>query len=202
MITLYGISGSRASRNMWMLNELDLDYRHVPVNDHTGETRSAEFIQLNPNGKVPLLVDGELRLFESIAINLHIARKYGADLWFEDIDLQGMATQWSIWAMIEIDENIMHVLSADNEAQAQKEFAHLHQAAKVIDDYLQDREYLIGDNFTAADLNTAACFSGGAFMRYNFAEFINLSSWLKRCYSRQAADIADSSLQRFRDILD
>jgi glutathione S-transferase len=202
MITLYGISGSRASRNMWMLKELGLDYIHVPVNDHTGETRSAEFMQLNPNGKVPLLVDGELSLFESIAINLHIVRKYGADLWFEDIDLQGKATQWSIWAMIEIDENIMHVLSANNEAQAQKEFAHLRQAAKVIDDFLQSREYLIGDKFSAADLNTAACFSGGAFMRYNFAEFINLSRWLKRCYSRQGADIEGSSLQRFRDILD
>ena len=202
MITLYGISGSRASRNMWMLNELGLDYKHIPVNDHTGETRSVEFMQLNPNGKVPLLVDGELKLFESIAINLHLARKYGDNLWFDDIDLQGLATQWSIWAMIELDENIMHVLTANNESQQQKEFKNLQNAAKVIDDYLQNKKYLIGENFSAADLNTAACFSGGAFMSYNFSEFKNLSSWLKRCYSRQGADIADSSLQRFRDILD
>ena len=101
MITLYGISSSRASRNMWMLNELALDYKHIPVSDRNGETRSVDFMKLNPNAKVPLLVDGETTIFESIAINLHLANKYKGELWFEDLDLQGTVMQWSIWAMME-----------------------------------------------------------------------------------------------------
>jgi len=201
MITLYGISSSRASRNMWMLNELALDYENILVSDRNGETRNPEFIKLNPNGKVPLLVDGETRLFESIAINLHLANKYKGDLWYEDMDSQGTVMQWSIWAMMEFDEGIMRVLMAENESQRHRAFANLHLAAKVLDDHLQDKNYLIENRFSAADLNAAACFSGGAFMNYNFHEFNNLSKWLKLCYSRSGVAIAGSSLLRFRELL-
>jgi glutathione S-transferase len=201
MLTLYGISSSRASRCMWMLNELNLDYKHVSVNDHNGETRSPEFMLLNPNGKVPLLVDGEHSVFESIAINLHLANKYQSKLWFDDVDMQGQVTQWSIWAMMEVDENIMHVLSAKEEAEAQRHFSVLLASVKVLDDFLSQRQYLIKEQFSVADLNTAACFSGGAFMRYNFNEFTHLSRWLKMCYSRTDAAIEGSSLIRFRDLL-
>jgi glutathione S-transferase len=186
---------------MWMLNELELKYRHVPTNDHNGETRSPEYLQLNPNGKVPLLVDDDYTIFESIAINLHLARKYGGDLWFEDINMQGQVCQWSIWALMEIDENIMHVLTARDDVDAQRQFANLQAAANVIDGFLAERQYLLGDKFTSADLNAAACFSGGAFMRYNFSEFTNLSQWLKRCYMRAGANIEGSSLLHFRDLL-
>ena len=201
MITLYGIASSRASRNMWMLNELGIEYEHVPISDYSGETRTPEFMQINPNGKVPLLEDGDIKIFESIAINLHLAKKYGDELWFDDIDLESQATQWSIWGMIEVDENIMHVLMAENETQVQRQFGHLKSAARVIDEHLKNRDYLVSDTFSAADLNAAACFSGGAFMRYNFNEFTHLSRWLTACYSRSGAAIEGSSLLRFRELL-
>jgi glutathione S-transferase len=186
---------------MWMLNELNLDYEHIPVNDHNGETRSSDFIQLNPNGKVPLLIDGDYRIFESIAINIHLARKYPNSLWLENIDLEGQIIQWSIWAMMEIDENIMHVLSSHNEKEQQKQFSNLLSSARVIDDFLSQKPYLVGDQFTAADLNAAACFSGGAFLRYDFAEFKHLNRWLKECYLRSGAGVKGSSLLRFRELL-
>lgn len=201
MLRLYGIVSSRASRNMWMLNELGLDYEHVPVNDHNGESRRPEYLKINPNGKVPLLVDGDYKIFESIAINLHLSNKYGDELWFDDIDLQGQAMQWSIWGLMEADENIMHVLMAENESQAQREFENLERAAKVINKHLSQHEFLVGDKFSCADLNTAACFSGGAFMPYNFSEFPHLFRWLNNCYARPAANIEGSSLQRFYVLL-
>ena len=201
MITLYGISSSRASRNIWMLNELGLKYEHVLISDRNGETRSADFMALNPNGKVPLLIDGETRLFESMAINLHLINKYGGELWFEDKNLQGLVMQWSIWALMEFDEGIMHILMAQSEQQRQSAFANVSLAASILEEHLQDKDYLLDNRFSAADLNSAACFSGGAFMNYNFSEFKNLSSWLNRCYSRPAVDIEGSSLLRFRDLL-
>jgi glutathione S-transferase len=186
---------------MWMLNELGLKYEHVPVSDRNGETRTPEFMALNPNGKVPLLIDEETSLFESMAINLHLINKYGGDLWFEDKNLQGLVLQWSLWALMEFDEGIMRILMAENEQQRQKAFANVCQAAGTFDENLQDKDYLLDNRFSAADLNTAACFSGGAFMNYNFSEFENLSSWLKRCYERSGADIEGSSLLRFRELL-
>jgi len=78
MIKLYGIPASRAFRPLWMLEELGLAYENVPVNFADGGTRSAEFLTLNPNGHIPVLVDGEVVLWESMAISLYLARKYGA----------------------------------------------------------------------------------------------------------------------------
>lgn len=201
MITLYGISSSRASRNMWMLNELGLKYKHMPISDQNGETRTSEFMALNPNGKVPLLVDEETSLFESMAINLHLINKYGGELCFENKNSQGLVLQWSLWALMEFDEGIMRILMAENEQQRHRAFANVGLAASILDENLQDKDYLLDNRFSAADLNTAACFSGAAFMNYNFSEYENLSSWLKRCYSRAAADIKGSSLVRFRELL-
>jgi glutathione S-transferase len=201
MITLYGIAGSRASRNMWMLNELELDYSSIPTNDRTGETRTPEFLAINPNGKVPLLIDGDLKLVESSAINLHLANKYERGMWFDDADEQGAAMQWSFWGMLEIDERIMDVLIAPNEPRGARGLANLRAAAAVLDTYLQEKSYLLDNRFTVADLNTATCFAGGAFMSYNFDEYPNLSRWLSECYMRPQAAIEGSILIRFRDLL-
>ena len=81
MIKLYGIPASRAFRVRWMLEELGVAYQNVPTNFATGETRTAEFLKLNPNGHIPVLVDGETVLWESMAINLYLARAYGGGLW-------------------------------------------------------------------------------------------------------------------------
>jgi glutathione S-transferase len=201
MITLYGIVSSRASRNMWMLNELGLEYRVVPIDDRIGETRSAEFLAINPNGKVPYLIDGDTGLCESIAINLYLANKYRGELWYDDVEQQGQAMQWSIWALMEIDENMMKVFTAASETQREHAFGSLFSAANVIDRFLDRRDYLIGDRFSAADLNAAACFSGGAFMNIGFREFGSLFAWLERCYTRPRAAIAGSSIDRFRALL-
>mgnify|MGYP001178623243 CR=1 FL=1 len=201
MITLYGIAGSRASRNMWMLNELGLEYQSIATNDRTGETRTPEFLALNPNGKVPLLLDGDVKLVESAAINLHLANKYDQGLWFQNPNLQGSAIQWRFWGMLEIDERIMDVLIAPDEPRGTRGFATLRDASAVLDDQLKERDYLLDGRFTVADLNTASCFAGGAFMNYDFSEFSNLSRWLHECYNRPAAAIENSTLVRFRDLL-
>ena len=73
MIKLYGIPASRASRCLWMLEELGVQYENVPVN-FIGEAQKPDYLKLNPNGKVPTLDDDGLILFESLAINLHLAR--------------------------------------------------------------------------------------------------------------------------------
>ena len=201
MITLYGIEGSRASRNMWMLNELGLDYESVPINDRSGETRTPEFLAINPNGKVPCLVDGDVKLVESMAINLHLANKYNNGMWFDSPDEQGEAMQWSFWGMLEIDGHIMDVLTAGSRADADKGLTRLQSAAAVLDSRLAGSEYLVANRYSVADLNAASGFSGGAFMKYTFGEFSNLSRWLRACYTRPQAAVPNSTLVMFRDLL-
>jgi glutathione S-transferase len=81
MTKLYGTSMSRAVRSLWALEEAGVEYEHVPVG-FTGETRKPEYLKINPNGHMPALDDNGTTLWESMAINLYIAEKYGkAPLW-------------------------------------------------------------------------------------------------------------------------
>ena len=76
-LKIYGVARSRAFRTLWMAKELGLDYEHVKVDFATGETRTPAHLALNPNGQVPVIDDNGFVLWESMAINLNLAKKYG-----------------------------------------------------------------------------------------------------------------------------
>ena len=75
MIKLYGVPLSRAFRSLWALEEIGVEYENVPVN-FVDDAKKPQYLAINPNGRIPALVDGDLTLFESMAINLYLARKY------------------------------------------------------------------------------------------------------------------------------
>ena len=103
MIKIYGQIMSRAPRCLWLLEEADVPYELVPVNQMEGEAQKPEVLAVNPNGKVPAMEDGDLKLFESMAINLYLGRKYGGPLWPSEEADQARTTQWSFWGMTEIE---------------------------------------------------------------------------------------------------
>jgi glutathione S-transferase len=70
MIRLYGTPRTRTFRPLWLLEELGVPYELVKTEFASGATRTPEFLKINPNGHVSALVDGDLVLFESMAINL------------------------------------------------------------------------------------------------------------------------------------
>src|SRR5207244_7430357 len=109
MLKLYGIPRSRTARVIWMLEELQIPYENVPVS-FIEESRKPEYLKINPNGHIPALQDGDLTLFESLAINLYLARKYDKGLWPKSIEGEAKAYQWSIWAMTELEEPLLTVL--------------------------------------------------------------------------------------------
>ena len=124
MIKLYGVPASRAFRALWMLRELGLEFENVPTSFANGGTRSAEFLKLNPNGHIPVLVDGSTVLWESMAINLYLARQYGAgSLWPATVADEGRAFQWSFWVMTEVDK-ATNVLAAKAGALRAQEAMH------------------------------------------------------------------------------
>ena len=203
-IVLYGIAHSRASRCQWVLREIGLDFEAVPVNDRTGETRTAEFLAINPNGKVPVLFDGEYRIVESLAINLYLARRYDGGLWPRTAEGEGDAFQWTLWGLNEVENRVMTYLYArargDGAAMAGA-LESLGGPLAVLDAVLADRDYLTEDRFTVADLNAAANFSGAAFFGYDYPGFSRVQGWLRRCFARPAARVPGSTLERFGAVL-
>src|SRR5262249_54763410 len=73
---LYGFGPARSLRALWALKELDADFEFVPVKLQAGEHKRPEFLRLNPAGKIPVLVDGDIVIPESAAIVMYLANKY------------------------------------------------------------------------------------------------------------------------------
>lgn len=105
MLKLYGVPASQASRCLWALEELGVEYALETVRPYE-DTNSPELKALNPNAKIPVLEDGELVLWESLAINLYLARKFGAPLWPDREEDQTHALQWSIWVVTEAEPHL------------------------------------------------------------------------------------------------
>ena len=196
MIKLYGIPGSRAARSLWMLEEVGVPYENVPTS-FIGDVKKPEYLALNPNGHIPTLDDDGLVLWESMAINLHLARKYGAkaDLWPASEADQSRTVMWSIWGMTELEPPVMKVLmnraflpeaqrQADVAAQGERE---LQKPLGVLEGALAKTPYLLGDAFTAADLNVHSILGWVPAMgRCDLSAYPKVSAWLKRCGERPA----------------
>src|ERR1700757_1528910 len=110
-LKIYGIARSRAFRVLWMAMELELDYEHVKVDFATGESRTPAHLALNPNGHVPVIDDDGFVLWESMAIDLYLAKKYGAGtLYPTHLEDEARAWQWSFWGMTEVERPVLTAL--------------------------------------------------------------------------------------------
>lgn len=196
MIKLYGIPMSRAMRCLWMLEELGVPYESVPVH-FLGEVQKPEYLALNPNGHIPTLDDDGLVLWESMAINLHLARTYGAagGLWPAASADQSRTVMWSFWAVTEVEGPALKVLMHRvflPEAQRKAELAEegereLQKPLRVLDGSLAKTPYLLGDAFTAADLNVHSILAWATtWGRTDVSAYPNAKAWLERCGARPA----------------
>ena len=193
MIKLYGVPRSRTMRPLWMLEELGVPYENVKVS-FVGESRKPEFLRLNPNGHIPVLQDGDTVLWESMAINLYLARKYGKGLWPKAVEDEGRAFQWSLWSMTELEAPVltalMHRVVFPKEQRDAKKAAEAAESFKqplaVLDGALAGKDHLLGKDFTVADLNVASVMSWSSLAGLDTSSAPNVSAWLARCTARPA----------------
>jgi len=198
VIKIYGIRQSRAMRAIWMAEELGLEYEHIPTNFVEG-TETEAFRAINPNGRVPALVDDDgTTVWESQAINLYLAEKYGGGLWPEGQADRAHALQWSFWVVTEVEESLLEILlhrralpkEERDEGVVKLALAKLQRPFPVIDAQLADRQYLLGDAFSVADLNVASVMSWALVAGVDLDAYPNLDRWLKNCASRPAFKFA------------
>jgi glutathione S-transferase len=190
---LYGISGSRALRAIWGIEETGIEYEHVPQHFRDAKS-SAEYLRINPNGRIPALQDGDLVLFESMAINLYLAKTYGGDLYPRDVAGEAKAWQWSVWGISEIEPLQMQIViqklfvPADKRDQSVIDNAAkgLERPFRVLDAELAKYPYLLGDRFTVADLNVAAVMLLLDMVQLDYSHHPNIKRWAAACYARPA----------------
>ena len=193
-LRIYGIARTRAFRALWMANELGLDYEHMPIEIGTSGARSPEFLAINPNGRLPFIVDNGFVLFESLAITLYLAKKHSnGKLYPGTLEGEAAAWQWSLWAVTEVDRGVnIWSLHAVRLPPAERDAARRDEALKVLaapfkvlDAAVTQQQYLLGADFTVADLNVAAVISRAIDM--DLSAVPHLKSWLRRCLERPAA---------------
>jgi len=190
---LFGISGSRALRAIWGIEEVGIDYEQVPVT-FGADSKTVDYLSVNPNGRIPALIDGDLHLFESMAINLYLTKRYGGALYPTNVNDEAKAWQWSVWAISEIEPLQMQIVvqklftpeEKRNPKVVEGASKGLQRPLKVLDAALAGRDWLIGNRFSVADLNVAAVMHLMKMINFTYAEHTNVQRWADACYARPA----------------
>ena len=190
---LFGISGSRALRAIWGIEEVGIDYEHVPTS-FGADSKSPDYLAVNPNGRIPALVDGDLQLFESMAINLYLTKRYGGALYPNTAADEARAIAWSVWGISEIEPLQMQIViqklftpeDKRNPKVIEGATKSLQRPLNVLDAALAGRQWLIGDSFSVADLNVAAVMHLMKMIQFSYAEHGNVQRWADACYARPA----------------
>src|SRR5215468_3908416 len=167
-LRIYGVARTRAFRVLWIAKELELDYEHIPLEIGAAGSGKPDYLAINPNGRLPAIDDGGFTLWESLAITLYLAKKHATgSLYPATLEGEAKAWQWSLWSVQEVDRGVniwsLHAVRLPPEDRDAKRLAEALKVVeppfKVLDGALRGRSYLVGDDFTVADLNVAAVIS-------------------------------------------
>lgn len=192
---LYEFGPTRSIRARWMLQELGVDFEAITVNLSAREHHRAEFLELNPAAKIPVLVDGDLVLSESVGIVLYLAEKY-SDRGFLPTDprARGDFYRWILFAVTELEQPLWRIArhtslypqndrSPADVALAARDFAPM---VTVLENHMKGRTYVAGDSVTAADFVVAYTLDWAAEAKL-LGECPILRSYVERMYARPRA---------------
>lgn len=196
-LTIYGVALSRANRNLWLAEELGLAYTHVETDfrptaaDHS---RTPAFLAINPNGHVPAIDDDGLVVWESMAINLYLARKHGGSLAAATPAEDARMLMWTFWAVTEVETDALALLlhheapatSKRRDAAAAKAVERLQAPFAVLDAHLRDHSHIAGDRFTVADINVATVLEWVGPVPALLDRHRHVAAWLTACLTRPA----------------
>ncbi len=194
MLQLFGNSRSRAMRCLWMLEEMGTPYNLIEKSTRAEDLQTADYLRLNPNARIPTLVDGDVVLWESMAINIYLAQKYEGPMHCASPEVLGLAAQWSFWAVLEMENLLLDLLQhrallpefARDPSYAERDESLLRKPLGVLNDALAGRGFLVGDSFTVADLNVASILVWGKMARLDLSPHSGVTRWLDDSLARPA----------------
>ncbi|MEO6319400.1 MAG: glutathione S-transferase family protein [Polaromonas sp.] len=197
-LKIYGTAASRAARPLWVAQELGLVYEHIALPYLGGATRTPEFLKVNPNGRIPVVDDDGVLVWESMACTLYLAERFkgnGLDLLAaRNHAEQAEILRWSFWVVTECEKDaltfLMHRVLMPAERRkpllAEEAIRHLNSPLRVLDQHLQTRSYLAGERFTVADICVASVLAWIEGASELMVQYSQVRDWLQRCLARPA----------------
>jgi glutathione S-transferase len=176
MLKLYGGARSRASIVQWYLEELGEPYEFILLDMQAGEHRQPQYLAINPMGKVPAIVDGDLKLWESGAILFYLAQKYGKLP--SSLEEQATINQWILFGNATLGPGIF--VEANREREMPKLMTPLNQI-------LEKQPFLLGDEFTVVDVAVGSILGYIPMMlKLDLSEYPAVVDYIKRLSERPA----------------
>ncbi len=180
MLKLYGGKISRAAVVEWYLEEIGVPYEFILLDMQGGEHLQPEFLAINPMGKVPAIVEGDFKLWESGAILLYLAEKYGKLP--TSVEEKSLFSQWVLFGNSSLATGLF--VEANREKEAPK-------LLSALDKVLTDKEYLIGNELTIADVAVGSLlFFATIMLKMNFNDYPSVANYVKMLSERPAFDKA------------
>ena len=180
MLKLYGGARSRASIVKWYLEEIGIPYEFVMLDMQAGEHLQPEFVEINPIGKVPAIVDGDFKLWESGAILLYLAQKYGKMP--ETLEQQSEIVQWVIFANATLGTGIFVEASRDRETP---------KLLTPLNKIFEKQQFLMGAEFGVADVAVGSILNYIPIMlKLDLSAYPAVLDYMKRISERPAFKIA------------
>jgi glutathione S-transferase len=202
MITLYHAPQSRSGRPRWLLEEIGVPYEVKRLDLQAGDQKKPEYLKLNPNGAVPTLVDDDTVLWESAAICQYLADKFPEKNLAPKVGTpeRGKYYQWVHFAMSGLEPPAVTIFlhtvflpEAERLPQAvEGARQQLAAAAKVVDGALEGRDWILGSQFSAADVMIGSTLMWAQMMGMVGADLPNVTAYLTRCVSRPATQRANA----------
>jgi glutathione S-transferase len=195
-LTFYYAPMSTATITDLVLEELGLTCKRVKLDIKAGDTKKPDFLKVNPNGKVPVLVHDDTPIWESAAITMYLGEMFGVDkgLYPKAGPKRGEAMKWITWTNVTLCDavyrwarNTMEWVPAEQHnakaaAAAKTDIAH---CLGIVDSALTGRKFLTGD-YTLADTHLNSCIDWLRHMKIDMTAFKHLNEWSQRCTARPA----------------
>lgn len=187
---------STAEVTSLVLAELDIPHERVMIDIRGGDTKKPEFLKLNPNGKVPLIVHDGVPIFESAAITMYLGELFGVDrgLYPAPGPRRGEVMKWIVWTSVTLTEavarwarNTMDWAPEEerNAKAGEAGLRDLHAQLKILDNALEGKSFLAGE-YTLADAHLNSMLDWLRFMKVDFSAYPSLNAWSERCCARPA----------------
>jgi glutathione S-transferase len=194
---LYEFAPTRSIRVRWTLQELGVEFESVTINLADGEHRRPEFLKLNPAGRLPVLIDDDFVLTESVAIVLYLAEKYShKGLLPIDLKQRAQVNRWLLFTATELEQPLWriarhtalypeHLRLTAEVSLARQDFTDM---AAVMEEHMQERKFIVGDTLTIADIVGAYTLDWANEVQL-LDDFPHLLRYMERIYARPNAPL-------------
>ncbi len=196
MLKIYGRATSyNVQKVMWLVAELGLPHQRIDVGGKFGGLDTPEFLAMNPNGKIPVIDDGGVIVWESNAIVRYLAAKYSLGQWCPaDAGQRAQADQWMTWASGELHAGVIGVFwNFFRTKEANRDWALIRTCEqKCVTEYallerrLTSQPHLSGDHLTMGDIPAAGTLYRYFTMDIQRPNLPNVEAWYQRLSQRPA----------------